>query len=221
MKNFESEKMGGVFSTELKEIEEIIVKSEYKEALNRIEDVQKKDELTKEESIKLKILKARIYLDIQPFSEALINAKQAYEESVKVNNPLLIFDSAIPYARSLGFLGFSELATEKSKHAIEVLTGLKDNKSPEYIKRKARILTYGININSEEYMDKLNQALDIFEEIEIFSKLGELSGEKLVKVYLEKVYGIDFNVPLEVEVVTELNWNDSEEWQHEYLHTGE
>jgi tetratricopeptide (TPR) repeat protein len=157
--------MGGIFSTELKEIEELIVRSEYKEALKRIDKVQRRNELTKEEGIRLKILKAKIYLDIQPISEALIHAKQAYEESVKADNKLLIFDSAIPYARSLSFLGFAELAVEKRKRAIEVLTGLKDNKTPEYMKRKAKILTDGINIHSEEYMDKLNQALDIYEEI--------------------------------------------------------
>ncbi len=157
--------MGSIFSTELKEVEELIVGSEYKEALKRIDAVQKRDELTTEECIRLKILKARIFLDIQPFSEALVNAKQAYEESIEIDNPLLIFDSAILYGRSLGYLGFSELAKEKRDYAIKVLNKYKDKNSPDYLKRYAEILTNGISTHSEEYMDKLNQSLEIYEEL--------------------------------------------------------
>ncbi|MFW9852256.1 MAG: hypothetical protein ACFFDS_04905, partial [Candidatus Thorarchaeota archaeon] len=84
--------------------------------------------------------------------------------SIMVDNKLLIFDSAMSYARSLSHLGLGELAAEKYKQAKEALNGLEDNKSPEYIIRKAKTLSYGINIHSEEYMDELNQALDIYEE---------------------------------------------------------
>lgn len=35
--------------------------------------------------------------------------------------------------------------------------------------------------------------------------------------YLKEVYNIELNIPLEVEVTTSDNWNDSEAWREEYL----
>jgi len=157
--------MKGVFSTELKEIEQMIIQSKYQESLKRLDNLLNRKELLEEEIIQAKILKARIFLDIQPFYEALENAKQAYEKSVKIGDTLLIFDSAIVYTRSSSYLGIGESASDKMKHAIEVLEKYKDQESPDYLKRKARILTFGISSRSEEYMDKLDQAIDIFEQV--------------------------------------------------------
>ncbi len=157
--------MKGVFSTELKEIEQLIISSKYQESLNRLDNLLNRKELLEEEIIQAKILKAKIFLDIQPFYEALINAKQAYEESVKISDTFLIFDSAMAYARSSSYLGIGESASEKMKQAIDVLEKYKNQESPDYLKRKARILTYGISSRSEKYMDKLDQAIDIFERV--------------------------------------------------------
>ncbi len=157
--------MKGVFSTELEEIERMIIQSKYQESLKRLDNLLNRKELLEEEIIQAKILKARIFLDIQPFSEALENAKQAYEKSVKIGDTLLIFDSAMAYARSSSYLGIVESASEKRKHAIDVLEKYKDQESPDYLKRKARILTYGIISSSEKYMDKIDQAIDIFERV--------------------------------------------------------
>ena len=59
------------------------------------------------------------------------------------------------------------------------------------------------------------------EEIELFKEIGELSGVSVVKEYLKKIYNIDFNVPLEVEVQLSKNWADTSDWRQLYLNNGE
>ncbi|MCE7739629.1 MAG: tetratricopeptide repeat protein [Candidatus Heimdallarchaeota archaeon] len=169
--------MKGVFSTELKEIEQMIIQSKYQESSKRLDNLLNRKELLEEEIIQAKILKAMIFLDIQPFYKALINAKQAYEESVKIGDTFLIFDSAMAYARSSSFLGIGESASEKMKHAIEVLEKYEDQESHDYLKRKARILTYGVS-SSEKYMDKIDQSIDIFEQVgDDYQKAWSLFGK--------------------------------------------
>lgn len=169
--------MKGVFSTELKEIEQLIISSKYQESLKQLNNLLKRKELLEEEIIQAKILKAKIFLDIQPFSEALENAKQAYEKSVKIGDTFLIFDSAMAYARSSSYLGIGESASEKMKHAIEVLEKYADQESHDYLRRKARILTFGIK-GSEKYMDKIDQAIDIFEQVgDDYQKAWHLFGK--------------------------------------------
>ena len=55
------------------------------------------------------------------------------------------------------------------------------------------------------------------DEEEKFTQLAELSFTSDVYNYLDKVYGIEFNVPLEAEVKITRNWSDSEEWREEWL----
>ena len=59
------------------------------------------------------------------------------------------------------------------------------------------------------------------DEIELFKEIGELSGVFVVKEYLKKIYNIDFNVPLEVEVQLSKNWADTSDWRQLYLNNGE
>jgi DNA polymerase I-like protein with 3'-5' exonuclease and polymerase domains len=55
------------------------------------------------------------------------------------------------------------------------------------------------------------------DERELFSELGVLSFTKIVYWYLKKVYGIEFDVPLEAEIKIEKFWGDSEGWRQAYL----
>ena len=121
--------MKGVFSTELKEIEQMIIQSKYQESLKRLDNLLSRKDLLEEEIISVKLLKARIFIDIQPFSKALENAKQAYEESVKLGDKFLIFDSARYYARALDYLGFLDSALEKVQQAKKVFEDSEINDS--------------------------------------------------------------------------------------------
>ena len=157
--------MKGVFSTELDEIEQMIITSEYQEALKRLDKLVTRKELLEEEIIQVKILKAKIFLDIQPFSEALISARQAYEQSIKINNPLLIVDSAIVYNKSLNYLGFTMVAREVIVKAKQLLDICEDKESLEFLKRKSQIYEYKLEHSSEEYLNNLDQGIAISEQI--------------------------------------------------------
>lgn len=55
------------------------------------------------------------------------------------------------------------------------------------------------------------------EEKELYSEIGTYAFVDVVYTYLEEVYGIDFNVPLEAEVDFNKNWSNSEDWEEKYL----
>ncbi len=157
--------MKGVFSTELKEIEQLFVTSKFQEALKRLDNLLKRNELLEEEIIQAKILKTRIFLDIQPFSEALENAKQAYDESVKLGNKFLIFDSARHYARTLNILGFLNSALEKVHQAKKVFEDSEIQETKEYLKQKAIVLQFRLGEDVETYLERLKQSLSILDQI--------------------------------------------------------
>ena len=157
--------MKGVFSTELKEIEQMVIRSKYQEALKRLDNLLKRKELLEEETIQVKILKARIFLDIQPFSEALENAKQAYEESVKLGNKFLIFDSARYYSRILNILGFLNSALEKVQQAKKVFEDSEIQETKEYLKQKAIVLQFRLGEDIETYLEHLKQSSSILDQI--------------------------------------------------------
>lgn len=55
------------------------------------------------------------------------------------------------------------------------------------------------------------------DEEELYSAVGKQSFIDDVYVYLYKNYGIDFNVPLEVEIDINENWHDSQSWQDKWI----
>jgi DNA polymerase I-like protein with 3'-5' exonuclease and polymerase domains len=55
------------------------------------------------------------------------------------------------------------------------------------------------------------------EEREQYQAIAEHAHVSCVYNYLQEVYGIDFDVPLEVETDFNLHWSDSPEWQEKYL----
>ena len=81
-----------------------------------------------------------------------------------------------------------------------------------HLMRVAKLASYCINTIHDSLVMEVHP-----KEVEIISEIGELSGEKLVKEYMKKIYGIDFNVPLEVETQFSKNWSDTEDWRNQYL----
>lgn len=55
------------------------------------------------------------------------------------------------------------------------------------------------------------------EETERYNEIGQYANTEIVVWYLKKVYNIDFNVPLQVDVKAALHWADTEEWRKKYL----
>ncbi len=55
-------------------------------------------------------------------------------------------------------------------------------------------------------------------EVEQVLSLAKYGMEDCVIQYLDKVYGICFNIPLEIESKVSTHWSDTEEWQEKYIH---
>ncbi len=125
------------FAKKLEEIEQLIFRGKYNAALAEIDTIYISKGITNEERIRCKIFKARIYLIIFPYSKAIKYAEEAYEESKRLENKELMFDSLIILPRAYYYPGEFELIKEKTKQAIDVLDSFENKDSVAYLKRKA------------------------------------------------------------------------------------
>ena len=157
--------MKGIFTEELNEIEQLILKGKYKGALERVDSIISKKEISIEEKIKCKIFKYRIHSEKSLYSEAIKFGEEAFEESKELNNNLLMFDS-LRHAPYIYFLaGEYELRKEKIKLAGQILESCENKESKEYLRRKAELLTMKL--------DSFEQSIENIEEsIEISKKCG-------------------------------------------------
>ncbi|MCG3222426.1 MAG: tetratricopeptide repeat protein [Candidatus Heimdallarchaeota archaeon] len=131
--------MREIFAKNLEEIEQLIFRGKYNQALGEIDAVHISEKASKEEKIQCKIFKARIYLIIFPYSKAIKYAEEAYEESREIENKHLMFDSVIILPRAYYYVGEYETIREKTKLANEILDSFADKNTDEYLKRKAII----------------------------------------------------------------------------------
>lgn len=131
--------MKGVFTKKLEEIEQLIIRGKYNLALDEIDVIYNNEKTSTEEKIKCKIFKARIYLTIFPYSKAIKYAEEAYVESLKMQNKLLMFDSTLILPRAYFYKGEYEIIGEKTELLKEIIDSFDNKNSEEYLKRKASI----------------------------------------------------------------------------------
>jgi hypothetical protein len=155
----------GIFSKELEEIEQLIVRGKYSIAQERINLIMGNERATDEEKIRCKISKAQIHLETFPYSEVIKYGEEAFERSKKLNNKQLMFDSAIVLPNAYSRAGEFKLRTEKVKLANQILNSFDDKKSEEYLKRKAKLLV----IPEDSFHTSVEEAE---ESIDISKRLG-------------------------------------------------
>ena len=152
--------MKGIFVKELEDIESLIDKGKYRLALEKIDSLSAQKAITTEEKIKCKILKYRINAETSKFDEAIKLGEEAFEESKKLNNKTLMFDS-LEFSPYIYFLaGEYELRKEKIKLAGEILESLEDKDSSVYFLRKAQFLTMKRD-SFEQSIENLNESIEI------------------------------------------------------------
>ncbi len=170
--------MKGQFTTKLEEIEQNIIKGNYKTALDQIDQIITHETISLEEIIQCNIFKARIYLIIFPFSKAIRYAEEAYEESKKIENKYLMFDSLLILRRAYYYPGKFDLISKKTKLALEILDSFEDKDSLEYLKRKALIpllqgQRYNIDFSDIEDSMKIADNLGLNElKVDAYISLG-------------------------------------------------
>jgi tetratricopeptide (TPR) repeat protein len=156
--------MNGFFTKELEKIEQFIIRGKYNLALDEIDVIYNNEKSSTEERIKCKIFKARIYLTIFPYSEAIKYAEEAYCESIKTQNKLLMFDSILILPRAYFYKGEYETIREKTELLKEIIESFDNKNSEEYLKRKASISL----IQSERFkipFSILNESVSIAEKL--------------------------------------------------------
>ena len=159
--------MKGIFTKELKEIEQLIIRGKYNHALDKIDSLSDNEEITKEEKIQCKIFKARIYLRIFPYSKAIKYAEGAYEESKTIENKTLMFDSVNILLKACFYAGKYELKEKKAELANEIMESFENKDSEEYLRRKAVLpLFRGDNF--------ITTFASMKESISISEKIGDL-----------------------------------------------
>ena len=157
--------MKGIFTKKLEEIEQIIIKGKYNLALDEIDVIYNNEKTSTEEKIQCKIFKARIYLTIFPYSKAIKYAEEAYVESLKIQNKLLMFDSTLILPRAYFYKGEYEIIREKTELLKEIIDSFDNKNSEEYLKRKASIP----NLQGERFKIPLS----VFNEcVSLAEKLG-------------------------------------------------
>ncbi len=157
--------MNGIFAKELEEIEQLIVRGKYNIAQERIDGIIGKEVATKEEKIRCKIYRAQIHFETFPYSEVIKYGEEAFEESKKLNNKQLMFDSVIVLPIAYYRAGEYDLRKERVKLASQILDSFDDKNSDEYLKRKARLLLMqGDSFSSS--------SANIEESIDISKRLG-------------------------------------------------
>jgi len=81
-----------------------------------------------------------------------------------------------------------------------------------HLMRVAELESYLINTVHDSSVGEVHPG-----EVEVFKEIGEWAFTTLIYEYLDRVYGIDFNVPLAAECKMSENWSDTEEWREKYL----
>ena len=81
-----------------------------------------------------------------------------------------------------------------------------------HLMRSAAMASFLINTIHDSSIGEVHP-----EEKVLYEKIGELAHVEVVYAYLKSVYGVDFNVPLEVECKFSKNWSNTPSWEEKYL----
>jgi len=168
--------MKGIFIRELEEIEQHILKGKYEIATEKIDAIVVKENVSNQEKIKCKILRAQIQLETSLYSRTIKYCEEAYEDSKTIENKELMFDSLVLLPEAYFRAGEYELREERIKLASQILNSFENKNSEEYLKRKAKTLLMKEDIYSRT-------VVNIEESIAIAKKLG--LDHQLVDAYNE------------------------------------
>ncbi|MCE7739617.1 MAG: hypothetical protein KAU62_00805 [Candidatus Heimdallarchaeota archaeon] len=149
-------------------IENMFLTGRYYEALQEIDSIEQRSDITFEDRVFCYRLKTQLYCIFQPFSKAIEFGEKAVKGSVKLGNKFLIFDSAFHLGRALCLTGDLKTGVVNLQLAQDTLDSINDQETPEYLKRKAILQSHykGWRDGFDFLLEKLTQALKIVEEIE-------------------------------------------------------
>ncbi|MFW9995344.1 MAG: tetratricopeptide repeat protein [Candidatus Odinarchaeota archaeon] len=146
---------------ELKQVELFIQEGNLDEALEKIENLESKEDLDKTTSIKRQILKSLIYIQMGDCDRGLKLAEKSLEEVREIDNPLLMVDAII--ARANAMLGSGELngCLDVAEEIETPLKGVENIKKEDVEVKKA--CSYWLKGMVYRKRGELNLSLDCFQ----------------------------------------------------------
>lgn len=165
-------------SVELQDIDQLILKGQFNEALIRLENLEKKGGLATVDQLRVFLLKGRIFDRQGHYEEALKLAKQALGESQRLNKHLYVVDALIVQEEALWKLGRLDESFKAIELGLQVLATIKTDQSIEIIPREAYLLRHKGNI----YYLKgfVSQGMEYhFQSLKLYEKINdkeEISG---------------------------------------------
>ncbi len=163
--------MLGGNSTTLLEIEELLRHMKVDEVITRLAEFEKQDNITEEESYRVKLLRIKLLFYTDKWGEGLDILEQILSVCEEVDNKLIWLDALLLKSIYYTELGFPDEGIKNSEEGLDAIKELKifDN---EIILRKAWFLVYkGLN---HDIKGNLNLAKEILDQcLELASKLND------------------------------------------------
>ena len=182
--------MSGSYSHKFSNVNKLITKGEYEEALQLVESFENECKKNNKEHIKCIISKSNIFNKLGRYDKALILSEKAILESEKKNLILLKLDSVISKAHSLWRLGKLDESLETINKHEYLLEKIDAKKQKKIAKRKASIrriqgVIFHTKGELEEAEEYYHESLSLWKEIDnkqetssILNNLGVLCRNK-------------------------------------------
>lgn len=159
-------------SEELRHINQLIVKGQIKEALDRLEQLEKGGVLAASDQLRVLLLKGTIMNGQGQYEGALKLAEQALKESQRLEKQLYVVDALIVQEEALWKLGRLDESFEVIEQGLQVHAKFTADQTAEVTRREAYLIRHKGNIYY--WKGYLNQGMEYqHQSLTLFKKIGD------------------------------------------------
>ena len=163
--------MLGGNNTTLLEIEELLRHMKVDEVTTKLAEFEKQDNITKEESHRVKLLKIKLLFDTNKWGEGLDILEKILPECEKAENRLIWLDALLLKSIYYTELGFYDEGIKNSERGLDVIKELKTSDNV-FVLREAWFLVYkGLNHDNKGNLDIAEEIVE--KCLELASKLND------------------------------------------------
>ncbi|NPD88205.1 MAG: hypothetical protein HGN29_05760 [Asgard group archaeon] len=175
--------MFGIYLEGLRQVEDLMEKSEYEQALHEINLLEKGVELNETEKLACMLITSQIMNRTGNFDKSLMLSKFAFRKSMDLENPLLVVDSTISFLESISGLG---ILFDASKKELNDFTQMIE-RSEEILKTIQKLSKNGREIRTDS-LTKLNGIIKHSVIKKVPSK--EEQKKEILTIPVEKIKGV-------------------------------
>ncbi len=176
--------MFGIYLDNLRIAEELLEQGKHNEAIQELNQIEKRVELTDVEKLAAMLVNCKIMIKVRDFEKSVLLAKTAFRKSMKLSNPLLVVDSTIIFLEAINGLGLLYDSSQKEQ-----------NEFIKMISRSEEILKSVKHLNKRDKDIRINN-LGKFRGIMEYSQLKTVPAsdketkKKISNIPIEKVKGV-------------------------------